>query len=110
MQYANENRIALRIDTSTKAKTALIAAPGAGKRIAIDYLVLHPSGGANDITLYGSIATTWRLSDQESSPIFANSIHSPMGIFPCDDDQAFSIALSAATVVEGYAIYRIVGQ
>lgn len=109
MPYANENRLAVAINKSTQAIAAIIEAPGAGKRIAIDFITLNPSGGANDVTMTGTIAPTFKLNDNQPLT-FENAIHSYDGVFPCNDNQAFSLTLSAATAVEGYALYRIIGQ
>lgn len=108
MPYANERRYAVAISKNTQTIEAIVAAPGAGKRIAIDFITLNPSGGANTVTMTGSIAPALVLNDNQ--PItFENAIHSPEGIFPCDDNQAFSLTLGAATQVEGYLLYRIIG-
>jgi len=107
--YASENRLQVGINKDTTANVAIIAAPGAGKRIAIDLLVLNPSGGANIATLTGSSAVPFALADQQAL-VLDNSFHNPTGCFLLNDNQAFSLGLSAATQVEGYAIYRIIGQ
>jgi len=107
--YATENRLVVGINKDTTANVAIIAAPGAGKRIAIDYLFLNVSGGANTVTVTGSVAIPITLADQAQVKL-ENSIHNPTGIFPCNDNQAFSLALGSATAVEGYTIYRIIGQ
>ena len=107
MPYANENRQTVVISKSTQAIAAIIAAPGAGKRVAIDFITINPSGGANNITMTGTIAPVFVLNDNQPLT-FENTIHNPTGIFLCDDNQAFSLTLSAATLVEGYIIYRII--
>ncbi len=109
MPYANEHRVPLAISKSTQALQAIIAAPGAGKRLAIDFITLNPSGGANNVTLTGAIAPVFALNDNQPLT-FENAIHDPEGVFHCDDNQAFSLTLSAATLVEGYLLYRIIGQ
>ena len=107
--YASENRLAVLINKSTQAIAEIIAAPGGGKRIAIDFLILNPSGGANVVTLTGNIAVPFGLNDNQELKL-ENSIHAPLGIFPVDDNQAFSLTLGSPTQVEGYGLYRIVGQ
>lgn len=92
---------------STDAAT-IIAAPGAGKRLAIDFLTLNPSGGANSITLGFGISPVFVLNDNQPLT-FENAIHDPEGIMSFDDNQAFTIDLSAATLVEGFVRYRIIG-
>lgn len=106
MPYANEHRIPLAISKSTQAIEAIIQAPGAGKRLAIDFLSLNPSGGANSVTITGAVAPVLVLNDNQPLT-WENAIHDPEGIFHCDVNQAFSLTLSAATLVEGYLLYRI---
>lgn len=109
MPYASENVLPVLVTKATQTIEAIIAAPGAGKRIAIDYLILNPSGGANVVTLTGSIAVPFGLNDNQELKL-ENSPHLPLGIFPCNDNQAFSLTLGSTTQVEGYILYRIIGQ
>ena len=104
--YANENRLTAVISKNTVAIEAIVAAPGAGRRLAIDFVTLNPSGGANSVSMTGTIAPVFVLNDNQPLT-FENTIHNPTGIFLCDVNQAFSLTLSAATLVEGYVIYRI---
>jgi hypothetical protein len=106
MSYANEERQFVAIDISTAASNSIITAPGAGKQIYIDFLTLNPSGGANTVTLGGLISPVFLLDDNQPLT-FENAIHNPSGVFPCAVNGAFTITLSAATRVTGYAIYRI---
>jgi hypothetical protein len=105
--YANENRVPVLINKSTQAIEPIIPHPGEGKRIAIDYLVLNPSGGNNIVTLTGKIAVPFGLNDNQNIKL-SNDIHSSEGIFPMNNDQAFSLTLGSATQVEGYVLYRII--
>jgi hypothetical protein len=106
--YASEDRKMTGINKDTTANVAIIPAPGAGKRIAIDFLYLNPSGGANIATLTGSDVIPFALNDNQSLQI-SNDFHNYTGVFLLNDNQAFSFGLSASTQVEGYAIYRIIG-
>lgn len=106
MPYANEHRVPILINKSTQAIADIIAAPGAGKRIAIDFLTLNPSGGANIVTLTGLIAVPLALNDNQPLT-FENAIQNREGIFPIEVNTAFKITLGSATQVEGYALYRI---
>jgi hypothetical protein len=108
MPYANEERKSVVISKATQAIEEIIAAPGSGKRLAIDYLALNASGGANTVTLTGSVAPVFDMVDN-TNLILKNSDHDPEGVFHCDDNQSFSLTLSAATAVTGYARYRIIG-
>lgn len=95
------------IDKSTATASELIAAPGAGKRLAIDFITVNPSGGANTVTLTCNITIPLLLDDNQPFT-FENSIHDPEGVLHCNDNQAFSLTLSAATRVTGYLLYRVI--
>lgn len=107
--YANETRVNLAISKSTQAIAELIAAPGSGKRLAIDFIALNPSGGANTVTMTGEATIAFVLNDNQPLTI-ENAIHDPFGIIHCNDNQAFSLTLSAATQVEGFLSYRIINN
>lgn len=107
MPYANENRLTVVISKSTQAIEDIISAPGSGNRLAIDFITINPSGGANNITMTGTIAPVFVLNDNQPLT-FENTIHNPTGVFLMNDNQAFQLTLSAATLVGGYIIYRII--
>ena len=109
MPYANERRMQLLISTSTQAITALLAAPGSGKRYAIDYLNIIASGGANTVTFTGNIAAPLGLANTQQFTA-DNAMQDPEGVFHCDDNQAFSITLANATAVVGWINYRIINS
>ncbi len=109
MPYANERRTQVEFSEATiDAAHAVITAPGAGKRIAIDFITLNPSGGANTVTLNFVTPTAFALNDNQPLT-FENAIHDPEGILHCAPNTAFTIGLSAATAVEGFISYRIIG-
>jgi hypothetical protein len=107
MPYASERRYQVAISKSTQAIAEIVAAPGAGKRLAIDFITLNPSGGANNVTFTCSIVPVFALNDNQPLT-FENAIHDPEGVLHCDSNQAFSLTLSAATLVEGFLTYRII--
>ena len=107
MPYGNEERKSVVISKATQAIAAIVGAPGLGKRLAIDYIVLNASGGANSVTLTGSVAPVIDMANDETQR-FDNSAHDPLGVFHCDDNQAFSLTLANATAVTGWANYRII--
>lgn len=112
MPYANENVRLAAVSQNTETSAALVAAPGAGKTLAIDGIYISAIGGANRITLTGDGGTTnavIQLAANQFLPI-SNDINSPNGIFPCAANTAFSLALGAATLVSGYILYRIINQ
>ncbi len=106
--YANEKRIQLSVDTSTVGDNTLIAAPGSGKYLAIDYVVLIVSGGAQEINLLsGSTNLLPADLDDNQTLLIDNTIHDPEGVFKCADNEAFILNLGAATRVTGYIKYRV---
>lgn len=112
MPYANEQVILASVSRATETLGALIAAPGAGKRLAIDYIHISAIGGANRVTLTGDGGTTNAKTQLAANQLMqiSNDIHNPYGIFPCADNTAFSMALGSATEVSGYILYRIINN
>ena len=111
MPYASEDRLSLAVNTSTSGDNELIAAPGSGSFLAIDFLVLHPNGGSQTLIVKSGSTERFRLILDDNQPFtFENTIHDPKGIITCADNAAFNLNLSAATQVTGYAKYRIVGK
>ena len=109
--YANEKRIPVAINTSTSGDNELIAAPGAGQYLAIDFILLHPNGGAQTLILKTASTERFRMVLDDNQPFTVeNTIHDPEGIITCADNEAFNLNLSAATQVTGYVKYRIVGR
>ena len=109
--YANEKRIPLSIDTSTSGDNTLIAAPGDGKFLAIDFLVVHPNGGGQTLIVKSGSTTRFTLVLDDNQPFtFENAIHDPEGIITCNNNSAFVLNLSAGTQVTGYAKYRIINN
>jgi len=96
------------ISINTATQNAIITAPGAGKRICIDFLMLHPSGGANTVTVQTASTTLVALTlDDQQGMVIENTIHYRKGILTCGVNEAFNITLSAATTVEGFVRYHI---
>ncbi len=110
MPYANEEVKIASLSRTTETLAAIIAAPGAGKRLAIDYINISAIGGANRLTLTGDGGTTPVKIQLAANGLLQliNSIHNPFGILPCGDNQALSMALGSATEVSGYILYRII--
>lgn len=99
------NVLPVLIDRVAEAIAAVIAAPGAGKRIIVDKIVLT-TAGTNTVTLTGSIAVPFQLI--AGTPLeISNDTQNHFGIFPCDDNQALSLTQSAPNRVTGYVLYRI---
>lgn|SRR3990167_2128172 len=111
MPYANENRLSVAINSSTSGDNELVAAPGAGQFLAVDFLVLHPNGGAQTLIVKSASTERFRLVLDDNQPFtFENAIHSEKGVIWCAANEALNLNLSAATQVTGYLVYRIVGR
>lgn len=95
-------------DEATAAAHTWIAAPGAGKHIAVDHFNLMADGGANTVTIkFGdTVVAAYDLPANGAVAIDAPE-HNPLqsGV-----NEAFTVTLSAATSVVGFALYRIVGE
>ena len=110
MPYANDSVRIASVSKNTETSAAIVAAPGVGQRIAIDYIAISAIGGANRITLTGDGGTTPAVIQLAANGLLqiSNDINSSTGIFPCGDNQAFSLALGSATLVSGYVLYRVI--
>lgn len=104
------------IAASASGNNAVVAAPGAGKRIRVLSFVLSFSGSVNakwksgagtDLTglFYGS-ATAGLAFSAEMPPTGPGN--SPVPQFKCAENEALNLNLSGAVAVGGYAIYEIV--
>ena len=112
MPYAIDNVILGSVSRNTETLAALVAAPGSGKRIAIDMINISAIGGANRITLTGDGGTTNAVIQLAANGLLqiSNDIQAVNGIFPCGDNQALSLALGSATLVSGYVLYRVINN
>ncbi len=107
MPYNSDDVKIILVSKATQAIAPIIAHPGVGKRVVLDYICLNASGGANVVTLTGAIAPVFSLAANETL-ILDNAAHDPKGVFSCNLDQALSITLGSATAVTGYLKYRII--
>src|SRR3990167_4983940 len=108
LPYASEKRIPLSVDTTTSGDNELIAAPGAGKHIRIDFISINPNGGGQTLIAKSGSTERFRFVLDDNQPFtFENAMHDPDGIITCNDNEAFNLNLSAATQVTGYIKYRI---
>ena len=107
MPYNTESVLIKLVSKSTQAIETIIGTPGVGKRLAIDYVFLNASGGANVVTLTGNVAVPVSLANLDNLQL-DNAIHNRLGIFPCNEDQALKLTLGSATTVGGFILYRII--
>lgn len=96
-----------RINIATIATHTIIAAPTTG-HIVIDHINLLPSGGANGVTLYNdtTVIADYALDDNQALA-FDLPAHNPVEV---NTKKAFKIALTAATAVTGFVLYRVVNE
>lgn len=98
------------ITFSTSGNHTLIAAPGAGKYLAIDHINFIVAGATNvyfvdGTTQYGGLYT---LTTNQAM-VLENVVPNQKGVITCSDNSAFVINSSAAVVVGGFVRYRICG-
>lgn len=106
-----ERRINLPLSISTSGSQEVIAAPGAGKRIAIDHINLIVTSAVT-LTFYSA---TNALSgaypfDTKQAMVLENTTSDPEGVIACNDNEAFNITLGGAVQVSGFIKYRILNN
>lgn len=105
------------VSFSASGDNTVIAAPGAGKYLAIDLLMFVPTGSVT-LTLWNGPSTgaptTTNYAISGALPFLANqpitidnSVHNEHGILTCDDNQPFVINSNGAVAVTGIIRYRI---
>jgi len=98
-----------RINVNTSGDNEIIADPGDGKYIAIDFLTLNPDGGAQTLTFKSGSTTLFDMALDDNQPLtFENAMHHQKGVITIADSQAFNLNLGASTSVKGFCRYRIV--
>lgn len=103
-----EDSKSARISVSGTSNT-IIAAPGAGKFIAIDHINLLPTLAATVTFKSGSTNLTGDYPlDAKQAFTIENSIRSPRGVMTCAANEAFVMALASGVQVDGYVQYRII--
>lgn len=99
----------IAINTSTSGDNTIIADPGDGKYIAIDFITLNPDGGGQTLIFKSGSIELCRFALNDNQPLtFENAILHPKGILTMADSSAFVLNLGAATSVTGFARYRII--
>lgn len=103
-----EKRIQLGINTSTSGDNEIIAAPGTGKTILIDLLMLNPNGGGQTLIIKSGSTEKFRMVLDDNQPItIDNADMDEDGAISMATNAAFNLNLSASTQVTGYVKYRI---
>jgi len=95
-----------KIDISTATTTEIIAAPGAGKKIAI-FSIFEKSGGVNQVTWKdGTTAITGAIPEAANSgEVMAVNFDKPLLL---GFNKAFNITTGQAVQLSGVVIYGIV--
>ena len=96
------------INTSSSGNNTIISAPSSG-HIEIDHLNFLPSGGANTIILRDG-ATQWVSYALDDSQGFTFDNTSGDNHIELGETNAFVMNLSAATLVSGFVLYRVIGE
>ena len=99
------------VNISTSGDTTIIAAPGTGHYLAIDFVQIIPTTAVtvqykDGTTNYGG---AFPLAAQQAQTI-ENASRNVRGMITCSDNSAFVINLSGNVQVGGIVRYRIVGQ
>ena len=99
------------IDISASGDTEIIAAPGAGKYIAIDHIHVFPASSVTVQFKDGSTDYGGSYPLDAKQPItLENSMEDQDGVFTMSDNSAFNINLGSAVALTGIVRYRIVGD
>lgn len=99
------------IHHNTSGDNAIIAAPGVGKHIVIDFITLIPTAAVtvqmkDGDTNYGGAFPL----DAKQPFTFENTLHQDCGIITLGDNKAFNINLNGAVYVDGFVRYRVIGE
>lgn len=97
------------INISTATTTEVIAAPGAGKFLAIDFIAAQ-TDAANDVTIKDGSTTYGGAYNLTAGGglTFENTIKNKDGIITLTANTALNITTSAATQLSGFVRYRVV--
>ena len=99
------------INISTSGDNTIIAAPGAGKYLAIDFIQYMPTA-ACAIQLKDG-ATNWGGPlplDGKQAVTIENSFKNEHGVITLSDNSAFVMSLGSAVQVGGFVRYRIINK
>lgn len=100
---------------SATGDNIVIAAPGAGKYLAIDFLAAVPSADVTLTYYRGPQATGTAISGampfKANQPIIIeNAMHNEHGVITCDDNESFNIYSSGSSTITGFLRYRIINK
>jgi|SRR3990167_10789118 len=99
------------INISTSGDNIIIAAPGEGHYLAIDFLTLLPTTAVTVQFVTGSTNYGGPFPlDGKQAMTLENATGHEYGCITCGDNEAFKINLSGNVQVGGFLRYRIVGN
>lgn len=114
-QPYNETLESAVVSFTGTGDNTVIAAPGAGKYLAIDLLAIVPSADVT-LTFYsgassGGTALSGAMPFKANQPIIVeNAIHNEHGILTCNDNGLFNIYSSGSSTITGFCRYRIINK
>ena len=103
------------VSFSATGDNIVIAAPGNGKYLAIDFLAFVPSADVT-VTLYegpssSGTALSGAMPFKANQPIIMeNAIHNEHGVITCDNNLAFNISSTGSSTITGLCRYRIINK
>ena len=105
----SDRKIRVRINVSASGDLAVLAAQGAGTKIILDHINLFPSGGANVLTLESGsdVIADYSLGASQG---YTYDNTTPYNEVECGDNEAFNLTLGSATLVTGFALFRVIGE
>lgn len=115
MGHYIETLESVAVSFSATGDNIVIAAPGAGKYLAIDFLAFVPSGDVTVTYYSGPQASGTALSGampfKANQPIIMeNAMENEHGVITCADNQAFNIYSTGSSTLTGICRYRIINK
>lgn len=115
MNPYNETLEQAVVSFSATGDNTVIAAPGTGKYLAIDFLQYIPSADVT-ITLYSgpqasgtAISGAMPLKANQANTI-ENAMHNEHGVITCNDNQSFNMFSTGSSTITGFIRYRIINK
>lgn len=98
------------INISTAGSSTIIAAPGDGHYLVIDFIAFMPTTAVSVQLVSGSTNYGGPLPLASlQALVFENSANNNDGVITCGNNEAFVINLASAVQVGGFCRYRIIG-
>lgn len=111
----HETLESVAVSFSATGDNVVIAAPGDGKYLAIDFLMFVPASDVT-LTLYkgpqaSGTALSGALPFKANQPIIMeNAIHNEHGVITVDNNSAFNIFSTGSSTITGLCRYRIINK